>query len=343
MKPARNRLQIFLVVASFPLLMAAAFQQPLGPDQEIAWTHAPYEVGDCSLCHENSDPESPGDIIEPVNELCYGCHEDLQVMMNEWESIHFAAEDSCTNCHNPHNAGWRGLLVDESLSLCMECHFDIEELATESEVTHDAVTDGAACMNCHNPHASHVDKLLRQLPYDLCDSCHGTDDLLDDRGRPLTNIRKLIAENPVLHGPVAAKDCSSCHLPHGGNNFRLLVQEYPEKFYAPYDPENYALCFACHDSRMAADPKSTTLTEFRDGDRNLHYLHVNKTPSGRTCRACHEVHAAKQPHIIRDGVPYGSRGWILKINYEKRPNGGQCEKTCHATREYDRTKTAAEQ
>jgi predicted CXXCH cytochrome family protein len=157
------------------------------------------------------------------------------------------------------------------------------------------------------------------------------------------NIRKVIAENPELHGPVAAKDCSSCHLPHGGDNFRLLVHEYPEKFYAPYDPENYALCFACHDSQIAADPTSTTLTEFRDGDRNLHYLHVNKTPSGRTCRACHEVHAAKQAHIIRDGVPYGSRGWVLKINFKQLPNGGQCEKTCHATREYDRTKTVAEQ
>ncbi len=342
MKLVRSGVQILLAAASLPLLLAASPQEPLGSDREIAWSHAPYEVGDCAICHESSDPESPGDIIDSVNELCYGCHEDIQVMMNEWETLHFVAEDSCSNCHNPHNAGYRNLLIEEATSLCVSCHDDIGSLATESEVTHDAVTDGSACMGCHNPHASHVEKLLLQLPFDLCDSCHNTDDLLDDRGRPLTNISKLISENPELHGPVAAKDCSACHLPHGGDNFRLLVNEYPEKFYAPYDPENYALCFSCHDSQMAADPMSTTLTEFRDGDRNLHYLHVNKTPSGRTCRACHEVHAAEQAHIIRDGVPYGSRGWVLKINYEKLPNGGQCEKTCHATRAYDRTKTVVD-
>ena len=45
----------------------------------------------------------------------------------------------------------------------------------------------------------------------------------------------------------------------------------------------------------------------------LSFLHVNKASRGRTCRACHEVHAAEQAHIVRDGVPYGSKGWVLPI------------------------------
>ncbi len=88
---------------------------------------------------------------------------------------------------------------------------------------------------------------------------------------------------------------------------------------------------------MVADPKTETLTMFRDGDTNLHYLHVNKKKNGRTCRACHEVHAAEQVHIIRNGVPYGSRGWVLPINFEPLPNGGKCQKNCHPAREYDRS------
>jgi hypothetical protein len=61
---------------------------------------------------------------------------------------------------------------------------------------------------------------------------------------------------------------------------------------------------------------------------------VNKADRGRTCRACHEVHAAKQKHQLRDGVPYGSKGWVLKLNYAKTANGGSCEKTCHESRSY---------
>jgi hypothetical protein len=56
---------------------------------------------------------------------------------------------------------------------------------------------------------------------------------------------------------------------------------------------------------------------------------------GRTCRACHEVHASKQDHHIREGVPYGPKAWVLKINYTKLPNGGSCAKTCHETKTYN--------
>jgi polyferredoxin len=85
---------------------------------------------------------------------------------------------------------------------------------------------------------------------------------------------------------------------------------------------------------MVKEPHTTTLTKFRNGDLNLHYVHVNKDERGRTCRACHEVHAAKQPHQIRDAVPYGNTGYMLKVNFTQTPNGGSCAKTCHVTRSY---------
>ncbi len=70
--------------------------------------------------------------------------------------------------------------------------------------------------------------------------------------------------------------------------------------------------------------------------RNLHYVHVHRD-KGRTCRACHEVHAAKQERRVRENVPYGSKGWILPINFTKTPTGGTCVRTCHDTRSYSRT------
>ena len=258
--------------------------------------------------------------------------------MGERPHRHRAAEESCSNCHNAHNARERKLLLAEPRALCVSCHEKIQQEVATAKVVHGVMGTEARCMNCHNPHATHVEKLLLQLPYDLCVTCHGKDGMTDDQGRPLTNFRKLLAENPEQHGPVAGKDCSACHRPHAGENFRLLTLPYPAKFYAPYDPATYELCFDCHNAEMVASPETTTLTRFRDGKRNLHYLHVNKADRGRTCRACHEVHASKQKRHVREGVPYGPKGWVLKLNYTRTATGGSCSKTCHSTLGYDNRK-----
>ncbi|MHB8875519.1 MAG: cytochrome c3 family protein, partial [Myxococcaceae bacterium] len=286
---------------------------PLAATEKVEWSHGPYEAADCSLCHKNKDPKNPGPLAKPTNELCLSCHEEFEDILKR-KFKHPPVQDSCTHCHNPHNARKKKLLLDEPVDLCLGCHPEISKLATGSRVKHQPVTSGAACANCHNPHGANVEHLLVKLPFDLCVGCHDREQT-DPEGKKLVNFKKLLEENPKWHGPVAAKDCSACHRPHGGDEFRLLVNPYPAKFYSPYDPRNYALCFECHDESMVKDAQTTTLTSFRDGKRNLHFLHVNKADLGRTCRACHDVHAARQDHIIRDGVPYGSKGWVLKLNY----------------------------
>jgi predicted CXXCH cytochrome family protein len=256
------------------------------------------------------------------------------------KSSHVAASESCVSCHNPHNAKNPKLLVEEAGALCLSCHEEIKNLVSHAQTTHDAVSTGAKCLSCHDPHAANVEKLLTRLPFDLCINCHGKDGVKDHNDKPLTNFKTLLAENPQHHGPVASKDCSSCHNPHGSDHFRLLGFDYPAQFYSPYEAKLYALCWDCHEKTILDTPETTTLTRFRDGNRNLHYIHVNKAERGRTCRACHEVHASKQPHQIRDAVPYGAQGWMLKINYTQTPTGGTCAKTCHATKSYNNTAVA---
>ncbi|MEW6720397.1 MAG: cytochrome c3 family protein, partial [Thermodesulfobacteriota bacterium] len=313
---------------------------PLPAREKGVSSHAPFEAGDCSICHKSADRNAPGPIAAPVNDLCLGCHEDFRKVLSR-KSVHAPAGKSCVNCHNPHNSRQIKLLVEEPLALCLGCHEKIKDLAIQSAVKHDPVTKGAKCANCHNPHGANVEHLLIRLSFQLCVGCHGKDEVVDREGRKLTNIRKLLEENPKHHGPVAAEDCSACHNPHGFKYFRLLTTEYPATFYSPYDPRLYALCFECHEPRVAAEPETTTLTQFRDGKRNLHYVHINKTERGRTCRACHEVHASKQQHQLREGVPYGSKGWLLKLNYTKTPTGGSCEKTCHGAYSYNNGGTPA--
>lgn len=310
---------------------------PLGPlpaGAKVGWAHAPFQDGDCSLCHERKDAKNPGGIIMPVNELCLSCHEEFASVLQR-SHLHKPAKKSCTNCHNAHNSPEKKLLYADLTKLCASCHEDsLKEMAT-LKVRHLAIERDQKCLNCHNPHSANYERLLVKAPFDLCVSCHAEDGVKDAAGKPLTNIGALLKENTTHHKPVADKDCPACHMPHASANFRLLVDPYPAEFYSSFDPAKYKLCFECHKSDVVTSKETTTLTRFRDGKRNLHFVHVNVAEGrGRTCRACHEVHAAKHTRLIRDAVPFGPRGWLLKTNFHPLPNGGSCEKTCHAAKTY---------
>jgi predicted CXXCH cytochrome family protein len=309
------------------------------PDAQAVSAHAPYLAGQCGMCHNPQEAVegSPGAVAADVAELCASCHYDMDEAIKGSSVVHAPAMMDCTSCHNPHNSPNPSLLLEEPRNLCLGCHGEIQQTIATARVQHDAVIDDLACMNCHNPHASNIQALLTQLPFDLCVSCHSEDNKVDSDGRLLTNFSRLLAENPYHHGPIEGKDCSACHLTHGGDHHSLLVADYPAAFYSPYDPDNYALCYRCHNDQNMADPETTTTTRFRDGSRNLHYLHVNKPDRGRSCRACHEVHASENPHQIRDAVPFGPRNWMLPINYTKTDTGGSCARTCHQTKTYDYT------
>ena len=298
-------------------------------------THVPFGTGECSLCHEKKDGKGVGPALRPINKTCYFCHEDVQNVMTSGKFKHKTAE-SCTNCHNPHNSAYPKLLLAKLPALCTDCHVGIRR-RMDSKVKHGAMTTTASCSACHSPHASNVEKMLLRLPYEQCMDCHSSDDTRDPKGRLLVNFKKLLAENPVQHAPVAQKDCSSCHETHGSENTRLLLAPYPPEFYAPFVPANYALCFLCHDERIVTVKETTTETRFRNGSYNLHFAHVNKADKGRICRVCHEVHASKQAFLVREGVPYGSGGWILKVGFTQNPDGGTCEKTCHTAKRYVNT------
>lgn len=312
---------------------------PMSAETKIVSSHAAYESGDCAVCHESADPAKPGKIKAAANQLCLECHDDYRAVLGR-PFVHAAASNSCGNCHNPHNSAQPKLLVDDLSDGCLSCHEQVKGQVQHSKVAHGAVTSGSKCVSCHNPHGTEVEHLLTDQPANLCLSCHDRDDVADHTGKNLTNLKRLLAENPRQHSPVASGDCSACHNPHGYDNFRLLTKDYPANFYAGFKAENYALCFDCHEERMITDKETTTQTKFRDGRRNLHYLHVNKSDRGRTCRACHEVHAAKQKGLIRDAVPYGQKNWMLKLNFTRTDTGGTCTKTCHATQSYNNTPAA---
>jgi hypothetical protein len=88
--------------------------------------------------------------------------------------------------------------------------------------------------------------------------------------------------------------------------------------------------------QLVLQPKTTGLTRFRNGEDNLHFVHVNRPDKGRSCRACHATHASTHEAHVRDSVPYGK--WELPINFKPTTTGGSCMPGCHKEAPYDREK-----
>jgi predicted CXXCH cytochrome family protein len=307
-------------------------------DNEIVgekFVHGPTAVGGCIACHEPHTSDFSKNLRAKTPELCYMCHTDKAEVIHSAEFVHKPVAEDCVKCHDPHSAPKQFMLQTESPVLCLNCHTDKKEQIAKVTVKHGALEIDRSCLNCHDAHNSNIAKNLIKEPMDLCMSCHNKE-YKREKGKPVPDMKKWLAENTDHHGPIKQKDCSGCHDPHGSENFRILRNPYPPTFYKPFAIEHYNLCFGCHEKSLVLDPETTRLTNFRNGGTNLHFTHVNKTVKGRTCRACHETHASNFPKHIREAVPFGA--WELPVNYQKTETGGSCTPGCHKIKRYDRVK-----
>jgi predicted CXXCH cytochrome family protein len=296
------------------------------------YRHGPVEHGACNRCHDPHGSPNAALLLAEVPELCLDCHEERAEEIENAEYVHEPAADGCVDCHHPHSGPAPRMLPAVGRALCAECHDDIVEIAETAAVGHSPTTTEDECLSCHSPHASDNPFNLLLPQRELCTNCH--DEPVQVGDSVLPDMKRWLATHPVWHEPIREDECAGCHQPHGSENFRLLKEPFPQTFYASFSVDTYGLCFSCHEERMVTTRRSRTATGFRDGDRNLHYLHVNKARRGRTCRACHEVHASRLPLQIRDRVPYGK--WLMPINFQKNATGGSCLPGCHKTRVYDR-------
>src|SRR6266545_1329508 len=70
------------------------------PKDRATHSHAPFESGDCGVCHQNNDAANPGPIRHAsINEQCFECHDDVrEIMARKYK--HVPALAACTDCHN---------------------------------------------------------------------------------------------------------------------------------------------------------------------------------------------------------------------------------------------------
>lgn len=299
----------------------------------LAVLHGPVAVGQCTICHESHSSDYENLLTVAPGDLCFSCHVVTKDELEKFEFVHKPAKDNCVGCHDGHGADNPMMLKAQAPELCYPCHEDIKKMAETSKYRHTVVTEQDGCTKCHTPHASTVRFGLKDDPMALCMSCHDKPVAIS-KDEIMSGLTDQIANKKFLHGPVAQKDCKGCHTTHGSDHFRLLAKEYPPQFYAPFSINNYDLCFSCHPQSLVLTRQTSDLTDFRNGDLNLHYVHVNKPRRGRTCRSCHATHASNLPKHVRESVPYGM--WDLPINFEKTETGGGCEPGCHLPFAYDR-------
>lgn len=303
------------------------------------YTHEPVKEEDCIACHAPHSSPYKNLQVKDGEEMCLECH-TIRKEEFSLKNIHKPVAEDCNLCHDPHGSETPFHLrtqVDEKgnyiiskrpfRDACLICHRKLNpEMVKTMETakyTHVPVEEDK-CTACHTPHSTNYQKQLKAPLAENCYVCH-------------VKLKEHIMSSPFKHGPVRTNDCAQCHLVHGGPYKHLLRDAFPDEFYVDFDEKEYKLCFNCHNPIVVRQETGRD-TGFRNGEVNLHYVHVNRK-KGRTCSTCHEVHASEQEKHIRSKVPYRGRHTI-SLAYTVTATGGGCVVGCHKPRNYDREKAA---
>lgn len=280
----------------------------------------------CEDCHLKNEETHPVNgvkgfsLAEEGAQLCYMCHDNL----NTQKQVHYpVADGNCVQCHSPHSSDNLFLLKEAPTStMCFTCH---DKEITENKKVHLPYGQGD-CAACHDPHQSNFNVFLKKESNDLCVSCH-------QKTIWKTYKEKEQAQNSLyIHAAIEMGGCSSCHNPHSSDRYSLLTKNFPIGLYSAAEKENFALCFGCHDSDMLNED-AKNITSFRNGDQNLHFLHINGE-KGRNCNSCHDMHSSTNEHLILNKLMFGN--WEMQMKYKPDENGGSCAPGCHGETKYFR-------
>ncbi len=295
------------------------------PDDDFVqrkFIHDPLAKGNCVKCHDPHGSEEKFFMRKPTLEICLECHGQFKFPEDEYVHGPVAGGD-CDACHDPHSADNASLLRKEGNALCFICHS--ESIIAKKNVHQPLIENGSnhktSCLICHTPHQSRSKFKLRTGPDKLCFTADCHDDQQADFSKP------------YKHGPMRDADCSTCHSPHSSNGNFLLKFDYPKEKNNKFTESLYELCFQCHLRSLVTEKLTTEKTNFRNGNKNLHYVHV--VQKGRNCDLCHDIHSSNNELLVREFDMY-PKDSLAKANINKfklvvNSNGGTCEQNnCHA-------------
>lgn len=299
--------------------------------------HDPVTKGECSSCHEPHQSAAGHLLRSEETKLCSSCHEEQAAVIAGASHVHEPVSEGCLACHAAHGGEHEGLLSETPGPFCLTCHEEILADPETAHSIHSVVQKDKWCSSCHVTHAGSHEKLLVDSESKVCFRCHNR--AIEVRpDRTISSIQKQLASARSIHDPIAKGKCTPCHQPHFSTHRTLLRENFPETLYTRFSEDAYEMCFSCHDRHNYTD-KHATGTAFRDGNTNLHFVHVNQE-KGRVCIICHEPHGSAGVKLMRQSFPFGDEGWQLPMNYTPTETGGSCERSCHKAYSYDNTRGA---
>jgi predicted CXXCH cytochrome family protein len=300
-----------------------------------SFLHTPVAEGACDSCHPPHASRFPKLLDRAGPDLCLACHEGFDTSLSRAKFTHKAMESGCEKCHDPHGSKYAMSTTQPVTEQCAGCHEKIKTEAMNASYPHTPVLKDKACLTCHTPHGGNLAKLVSDLPETLCMSCHSKEQKAAGN-RSIAAVAELMSPQS-RHGGIKDGSCAGCHAAHGGNRELFLARNYSSLFYQRFSVANYELCLGCHDPKLITETRTTRLTAFRNGDRNLHALHVRDTRErGENCRVCHPTHAGTDTQLVRDVVSYGA--WRMPMRFSRTADGGSCYPGCHPQYGYHRSK-----
>jgi predicted CXXCH cytochrome family protein len=295
--------------------------------------HTPVQKGQCDSCHPPHAAMFPGLLDAAGPDLCLACHDEFDMSLGKAAFVHKAMEQGCLKCHAAHGSNEPMQVVRPPADLCVGCHEKVKAQLAQATHTHSAATRDRACLTCHTAHGGDAPALMIDEPLVVCMECHSKEIRLDKK-RVIPAVSELTDGAMHKHGAIRDGQCGGCHVAHGSDQPAMLAKVYRTSIYQAFAVQRYELCFGCHDVRLVQDQHTTTLTAFRNGERNLHWVHVKEGERGRACAVCHTTHASPNARNIRLTTPY--KVWNMPIRFAKTETGGSCAPGCHLPWAYDR-------
>ena len=228
----------------------------------------------CESCHgpgaKHAESADIALIVNPAklrppqeNASCLKCHVNQSARNGRITTGHANNQVACGSCHTIHPKAGQSLLARRKPALnalCSGCHQTVWA-AFQRPHTHPLSQGAMACTDCHNPH-SPPGEAARRVSFGnepSCFSCH-------------SNLR-----GPFVfeHAPVRLEGCSSCHVPHGSANPKMLTRG-----------EVRTVCLECH-SDLSAITRGGALGGVPPA------FHDIRNPRIQACSTCHrKVHGS---------------------------------------------------